>query len=159
MACAISELLGDLDGILLSSPDSCNTDLLQSYALGIVFISLTIQGSRYGVIFIISLSAYAIISLISLANHILWVLNSLRARTKFLRQEKHVHIKQFQISLLLKDQELVFCCFFFRKIFIDNFLGKNIPDHQLDDSQHLRSKKMVIFSTHNTCFGTWVSVD
>ena len=51
MACAISELLGNLDGILLSSPDLCDANLLQSYALGIVFISLTIQGSRYEVIF------------------------------------------------------------------------------------------------------------
>ena len=42
MACAISELLGDLDGILLSSPDLCDANLLQSYALGIVLISLQI---------------------------------------------------------------------------------------------------------------------
>ena len=55
MACAISELLGDLDGILLTSPDSCDANFLQSYALGIVLISLTIQGSRYEVIFITSL--------------------------------------------------------------------------------------------------------
>ena len=40
MACAISELLRDIDGILLTSPDSCDANLLHSYALGIVLISL-----------------------------------------------------------------------------------------------------------------------
>ena len=34
MACAISELLGELEGILLKLPDSYNTSSLQSYSLG-----------------------------------------------------------------------------------------------------------------------------
>ena len=34
MACAISELLGELEGILLKLPDSYNTSSLQSYSFG-----------------------------------------------------------------------------------------------------------------------------
>ena len=34
MACAISELLGDLEGVLLDMPDSYKTSLIQNYSFG-----------------------------------------------------------------------------------------------------------------------------
>ena len=34
MACAMSELLGDLEGILLDLPDVYKTSLVQNYSLG-----------------------------------------------------------------------------------------------------------------------------
>ena len=34
MACAMSELLGDLEGILLDLPDAYKTSLVQNYSLG-----------------------------------------------------------------------------------------------------------------------------
>ena len=34
MACAMSELLGDLEGVLLDMPDHNKTSLIQNYSLG-----------------------------------------------------------------------------------------------------------------------------